>query len=138
MNVFRHLVFSSLLLAVLSACSGAGEAPEADKSVDEILAGKNLRIVEEIKQLVAFNIHGWLYVNRKNVVLRDGPSKYYLVELNGPCRNLEFAQEIGFTSFGRVVRKNEFIVVSDASAGVERCSIRKLFRLEKIEDRAVG
>ena len=138
MTVFRQVFFSALLLAVLSACFGTGEAPEADKSVDEILAGKNLRIVEEIKQLVGFNIHGWFYVNRKNVVLRDGPSKYYLVELNAPCRNLEFAQEIGFTSFGRVVRKNEFIVVSDAPGGAERCSIRKLFKLEKTEDRAVG
>lgn len=138
MTVFRLTIFSTLLLVVLSACSGTGEAPEANKSVDEILAEKNLRIVEEIKQLVAFNVHGWLYVNRKNVVLRDGPNKYYLVELNAPCRNLEFAQTIGFTSFGRVVRKNEFIVVQDAPGMVERCSIRKLFKLEKIEDRAVG
>ena len=138
MTVLRQIVFSTVLLALLSACSGSGEAPEASQSVDEILAGKYLRIVEEIKQLVAFNVHGWLYVNRKNVVLRDGPNKYYLVELNAPCRNLEFAQQIGFTSFGRVVHKNEFIVVSDTPGRVERCSILKLFKLEKIEDGAVG
>ena len=51
---------------------------------------------------------------------------------------LEFAQAIGFTSFGRIVGKNEFIVVTDAPGRVERCSILKLFELEKIEDRAVG
>lgn len=131
-------LFLFLITIVLAACSGTGEAPEANKSVDEILAEKNLRIVEEIDKVVAFNVHGWLYVNRKNVVLRDGPNKYYLVELNTPCPNLEFAQAIGFTSFGRVVRKNEFIVVTDAPGHVERCSILRLFELEKIEAGAVG
>ena len=127
-----------LFFSVLGGCSGTGEAPEANKSVEEILAEKNLQIVEQIDKMVAFNVHGWLYVNRRNVVLRDGPSRYYLVELNTPCPNLEFAQTIGFTSFGRVVRKNEFIVVTDAPGRVERCSILKLFELEKIEDRAAG
>ena len=138
MKLIRLATIYLCVLGVLGACSGTGEAPEANKTVDEILAGKNLRIVEEIDKMVAFNVHGWLYVNRKNVVLRDGPSKYYLVELNTPCPNLEFAQAIGFTSFGRVVRKNEFIVVTDTPERVERCSILKLFELEKIEDRAVG
>ena len=138
MKLIRLATIYLCVFGVLGACSGTGEAPEANKTVDEILAGKNLRIVEEIDKVVAFNVHGWLYVNRKNVVLRDGPSKYYLVELNTPCPNLEFAQAIGFTSFGRVVRKNEFIVVTDTPERVERCSILKLFELEKIEDRAVG
>ena len=139
MNYPMRLAASFLLfLSILSGCSGTGEAPEANKSVEEILAEKNLQIVEEIDKVVAFNVNGWLYVNRRNVVLRDGPSRYYLVELNSSCPNLEFAQTIGFTSFGRVVRKLEFIVVTDAPGRVERCSILKMFELEKIEDRAVG
>lgn len=137
MNHLRIAVLG-LFLTMFTACSSTGEAPEAGKSVDEILAEKNLKIVEQLDRLVAFNIHGWLSVNRQNVVLRDGPSKYYLVELNAPCPTLDFAQKIGFTSFGRVVSKNDFILVTDMPGSVERCSIQKFFKLEKIEDGAAG
>lgn len=131
MNPFLKATVSIALAISLSAC--AGTAPEADKSVDEILAEKNLKIVEEVRQLINFNIRGWQYVNLQNVVLEDGPSKKYLVELNNPCRNLDYAQRIAFTSFGRVVSKNEKLIVTDGPGHVENCFMKAFYLLEKIE-----
>lgn len=131
MTSFLKAVLSVAFAISLSAC--AGTAPEADKSVDEILAEKNLKIVEPVKQLINFNIRGWQYVNLQNVVLEDGPSKKYLVELNNPCRNLQFAQRIAFTSFGRVVSRNEKLIVTDGPGHVENCFMKAFYLLEKIE-----
>ena len=116
---------------LLAACAGA--PPEQGKTVDQLLAEKKLRVVEEINQLVNFHIRGFLYVNRENVVLQDG-QRDYLVELSGPCPNLEFANTIAFTSTMRVVRAFDRILVRDAPGRTESCIIKKLYRLEKIRD----
>ena len=116
---------------LFAACSGA--PPEEGKTVDQLLAEKELRVVEEINQLVNFNIRGFLYVNRENVVLQDG-QRDYLVELNGPCPNLEFANTIAFTSTGRVVRAFDKILVQNTPGRVERCIIKKFYQLEKVKD----
>lgn len=123
---------AGLLSLALAGCAGSGAPREAGRTVDEILAEKNLRITGEVKQLVNFNIRSWQYVNRENVVLQDGPRTYYLVELNSNCPNLEFAQRIAFTSFGRVVNNTDFIIVMDAPGHVERCRIRGFHTLEAI------
>lgn len=128
--LLRTLLVSGLVLT-LSTC--AGTSPKTEKSVDEILTEKNLKIVEEVDKLINFNIHGWEYVNIRNVVLIDGPSKKYLVELNGPCRNLDYAQAIAFTSFGRVVSKNEKLIVRDGPGHAESCFMKAFYRLEKIK-----
>jgi hypothetical protein len=121
----------TILAAGLAACAGA--PPEEGRSVEELLAEKKLRIVEELNQLVNFNIRGYLYVNRQNVVLQEGASRNYLVETRAPCPNLEFARTIAFTSTGRVVREFDKLLVRDAPGRVESCIIKALYRLEKIE-----
>lgn len=124
------ILFAAVFLA---ACSGVGKNPEEGKTVEQLLAEKNLRIVEELNTLIAFDIHSWIYINRENVVLRDGPSRHYLVELNAPCYNLQFAQRIAFTSFGRTLRNTDFIAVTDGPGNLERCYMKKFYTLEKIE-----
>ena len=120
-----------MIALLLSAC--AGTAPEEGKTVDELLAEKNLRIVEELRHLTAFNIHSWIYIDRQNVVLRDGPNRHYLITLNVPCQNLRFAQNIAFTSFGRTLRNTDYIAVTDGPGNIERCFMKSFYRLEKIE-----
>ena len=132
MNRRVKMVSVGVLAMVLTACSGLGEPRESGKTVDELLAENNLRITEETSHLVNFNIRGLQYINRQNVVLEDGPRTKYLVELNNPCPNLQFAQRIGFTSYGRMVRKSDYIVVTDAPGRIERCMIRTFYNLEKI------
>lgn len=122
----------ALLVGALAGC--AVSPPEEGKSVEQLLAEKKLRIVEERKQLINFNIRGFLFVDRQNVVLQEGASRNYLVELRSPCPNLEFARTIGFTSSGRVVREYDRILVRDAPGMVEYCTIKTFYILEKIED----
>ena len=131
MNTVIRSLAIALGAAALAAC--AGKAPEEGKTVDELLAEKDLRIVEELRQLTAFNIHSWIYVDRQNVVLRDGPSRHYLVALNTPCNNLRFARNIAFTSFGRTLRNTDYLIVTDAPGNAERCFMKSFYRLEKIQ-----
>ena len=132
MKCISACLSSLLLTAGLAACAGA--PPEEGKSVEQLLADMNLRVVEELKQLTNFNIRGYRYVNRQNVVLQEGVSRNYLVETRTPCPNLEFARTIAFTSTGRTVREFDKLLVRNAPGGVEYCVIKKLYRLEKIDD----
>lgn len=130
----KPFVVGTLFAAgLVAACAGTGTPPEEGKSLEELLAEKNFRILEEKDQLIAFTITSWSYINRENVVLRDVPSRNYLVTLNAPCYNLEFAQRIAFTSFARTLRNTDFIVVTDGPGNVERCYMKKFYTLEKIE-----
>jgi len=127
---FRRLIVAGCI-AVLAACAGA--PPEEGKTVDELLADRGLRVVGEVRQLINFNIRGFLYINRENVVLQDGPSRNYLVTLTAPCPNLGFASTIAFTSTGRVVRAFDKILVRETPERVEQCIIKSIHELEKME-----
>ena len=132
--MLRSKILASLSACIfVVACSGTGKPPEEGKSLEELLAEKNLRIVEEKDQLLAFTISSWMYINRENVVLSDVPSRNYLVTLNAPCYNLQFAQRIAFTSFARTLRNSDFIVVTDGPGNVERCYMKKFYILERME-----
>lgn len=132
MNRPTKFLASVVIAAGLAACAGA--PPEQGKSVDQLLADMNLRNAEELNQLTNFNIRGYRYVNRQNVVLQEGVSRNYLVETRAPCPDLEFATTIAFTSTGRVVRKNDKLLLRDAPGRVQYCVIKALYRLEKIDD----
>lgn len=132
MKSFITLSLAAFTLS-LTACSGA--QPGAEKTVDEILAEKNLAVVEELDRLTAFNINSWQYVNEQNVILVEGVSRRYLVELRPRCPELQWAQRIGFTSFGRIVQKNsDQILVTNGAGRVDRCTIRTFYSLEKTGD----
>jgi hypothetical protein len=130
-RITKRLALAALA-TFMAGC--AGSPPEEGKSVEDLLAEKNLRIVEELNQLVNFNIRGYQYVNRQNVVLQEGVSRNYLVETRAPCPNLEFARTIAFTSTGRVVREYDKLLVRDGPGRVEYCVIKAIYRLEKIEN----
>ena len=126
-------IFFIASVSLLTACAGA--QPEAEKTVDEILAENNLAIVEELDRLTAFNINSWQYVNEQNVILVEGVSRRYLVELRPKCPELQWAQRIGFTSFGRIVQKNsDQILVTNGAGRIDRCTIRTFYSLEKTGD----
>ena len=130
MNTRFKFLSVALLTAILAGCAGVGEPKETGKTVEQVLAEKNLRIAEEVDNLVNFNIRGWQYVNEQNVILEDGPSKRYLVELTSPCPELRWAQRIAFTQFGRVVSRNEKILVNDGGGHIRHCLMKAFYRLE--------
>ena len=131
----KSFITLSLAVFTLSLTACAGAQPEAEKTVDEILAEKNLAIVEELDRLTAFNINSWQYVNEQNVILVEGVSRRYLVELRPKCPELQWAQRIGFTSFGRIVQKNsDQILVTNGAGRIDRCTIRTFYSLEKTGD----
>jgi hypothetical protein len=123
------LPIGALLFTLLTAC--AGSPPEAEKTVDEILAQKGLAIAEELDRLTVFNVHSWQYVNDYNVILEEGVSRRYLVELRTHCPETQWAQRIAFTSFGRIVETTDRILVTNGGGHVDRCTMRAFYRLEK-------
>jgi hypothetical protein len=125
----RLLPVGVLFATLLAACAGA--PPEAEKTVDELLAEKGLEIVEELDRLTVFNVHSWQYVNDHNVILEEGVSRRYLVELRNSCPETQWAQRIAFTSFGRIVENTDRILVTNGGGRVDRCTMKTFYRLEK-------
>ena len=133
MNSIMKSVLALLFFAALTVCSAtrAGE----QKPVEEILAERNQKIVEELRYPIAPNVHGWQNVNNRNVVLEDVQSKLYLVELNKSCHVLESATSITLGRPGRRIYKNDSIIVSGeegrrGTRGTGYCQIKAIYRLE--------
>ena len=124
-------ILAALFVFGLSACAGSG-APTETANPEQILAEKGFTRGKEINQLMNFQIRGWQYVDRQNVILEDGPSRRYLVTLAAPCHPLQNAYSIAFTSKVNTVTRNDRLLVRQAPGHPMTCYIDRLYELEKL------
>ena len=103
-----------ILLAALAAgrCRRAAAPPVPGSTDDEKLAlyraharpaGRELPLLRQP--------HGWTPLGDSAVAIWTRPSEAYLLEVHGPCPDLDFAQAIGLTNqFGRVYTRFDKVI----------------------------
>jgi hypothetical protein len=88
------------------------------------------RLGEEVRQICfTSQIDGFSMTGRRSVLLHDG-SRRYMVELYGPCPDLDFAHAIGLVSPSACLSRGDAILVtSTAGPGgprPDRCMIKEI------------
>src|SRR5688572_5184362 len=126
-------VMKSLQLCVV-ALSIALSACATNMPDDEKLALYRAHAQAPVKSFRYLNrIDGWTPLGDSALAVWTRPNEAYLLEVDGPCPDLDFAQAIGLTNqFGIVYTRFDKVIPRSAGGGPEPvpCPIRQIRPLD--------
>ncbi|KRG42757.1 hypothetical protein ARC78_08695 [Stenotrophomonas pictorum JCM 9942] len=110
----RKLLVTLIALAALAGCATTGKL-----SSDERLALYRAHAGEPVKDFQYFgSLNGWTELGDSALAVWTRPSEAYLLELMGPCIDLDFAPAISVTNqMGRVSARFDSVIVLGAGLG---------------------
>jgi hypothetical protein len=119
-------IASLLLAAATAACASTGMS-DADKLASyRAHAGAPVRSFQYFGQ-----INGWTSLGDSAVAVWTKPSEAWLLELSGPCPDLEFAPAISVTSqFNRVSAKFDKVIPRGSGSMTIPCQISEIRSLD--------
>lgn len=123
----------SALLCITFLVSCASGPPKEELPVPVILMEKGYVIGEKVTRVRNYRLHGWNYVDDRNLILQGGVSNYYLVLLRHSCRELENSITLGFTSTIGSLSDRDKLIVKSPGGYTETCFIEGIWELEKIK-----
>jgi hypothetical protein len=114
-----------LVVAALSGCASAGKQTTAEK-----LALYRGYAGEPVKDFRYFgHLSGWVPLGDGALAVWTKPGQAFLLELSGPCRDLDYAVSIRITNFGsRVLARFDDVV----PLGAATSSVKIPCRIETI------
>ena len=125
----RHsiLLFIVAALASLSACATDLAQRDADK-----LALYNAHAGAPVKKFRYFgSINGWTPLGDEAIAVWTRPNEAYLLDLTGPCPEIEFTPAISITNtFGQVSVPFDKVIVYSRSAVNVPCHIARIRPLD--------
>ena len=85
---------AATLAGALAACSSIPYAQRQQQRQAAYAAAAG----SPVKSFYFFNLWSWEPLSDREVVVYTQPNRAWLLDLDGPCQNLEFTQAIGLTS----------------------------------------
>ena len=122
------LPFALLAATVLSGCATAGKQTDAEK-----LAFYRGHTGEPVKDFQYFGrLNGWTPLGDGALAVWTKPSEGYLLELSGPCQDLDYAMAISITQFGsRVSRFDQIVPLGAGTSSIKiPCRIQAIRPLD--------
>ena len=132
-------------LVFLTACATTGpaaptSAPKADPHAQRLadsLAKQKLAVSEQkVDQIWQYRIDGYQVVDDRAVIMTNGASEKYLVELSFPCTGLSTSWNIGFTTTTSNLTRFDKLIVPGAFGQPGGCTIDSIMKLEPAEESA--
>jgi hypothetical protein len=129
MKTLQIILAALATTLAVSACASGANLSETEQLA---LYRANAKPPVESFQYLG-RIDGWTPLGDKALAIWTKPREAYLLEIDGPCPDLGFAQAIGLTNqFGRVYRRFDK-VIPRAMGGVPQpipCRIREIRPLD--------
>lgn len=118
------------LVGVLSACGGT---PDQELTLDQKLDKRKYTLGKTVDRVQDYRISGWNSMDDRHVIIHTSPTRSYLVTLRSPCRNLDTAETLAFsTTVGSLTRHDKLLVRSSSMGYTEQCFIDMLQELDKV------
>lgn len=77
----------------------------------------------------ASQIHQWSVIDKATLIVTEGASNSYLVNLRGACHQLGFSETVGFSSSNNTI----YAGFDYVTAGTQRCAIQSIKRISPAE-----
>ena len=84
----------------------------------------------QVTQIYKFRQISWEKIDNQSIILRTGPSDYYLIVLLQPSHSLVFSEAIGISDTSDMIKAGFDNVVVEDSAGTNSYIIHKIYKLE--------
>jgi putative hemolysin len=110
----KRYLWLTMLFAALAACAGTPRLSDSQKyALYRDHAG------EPVKSFRYFgNINGWTPLDETSLVVWTRPTQAYLLELTGPCRDLDYAPAITLTNMmGEVSARFDKVLIHGGGSG---------------------
>jgi len=123
----------SALLALSACATGGGYGTMANARADGKLALYRGHAGPPVARIpFSSSIDNWTYLGPTTVAVWTRPSEAWLLELDAPCRDLQYAHAIGFESRGPQIAAgfDSVVVMSRAAAPYIPCRIRTIQPLD--------
>lgn len=78
----------------------------------------------------SFSLSGWNYIDDHHILVDSGPGAGYLVTFLFPCRELAWADRIGYTTRAGTFGRMDRILVRDLGRQVS-CPVGELHKVER-------
>jgi hypothetical protein len=85
--------------------------------------------LEEVDEILRYNLMGWDAIDRQSFILQTTPSSYYLIVLRRPSYELMFAESISITHTGAMVKTGFDKVTVYGPSDAEEYVIHKIYNL---------
>lgn len=112
----KTTIAALLLLLATAAAADTRETMERNRALYERHAGA------EVDEIRSWKLYDWLPLGPDALAVWTRPNAgVYLLEVDGPCNELEYARTIGVTSTTRTVsRQFDRVEVGNQSCGIRR------------------
>lgn len=130
----------SALLALSACATGGGYGTTTAARADGKLALYRDHAGPPVAQIpFSSSIDNWTYLGPTTLAVWTSPTRAWLLELDAPCRDLQYAHAIGFESRGPRITAgfDSVVVMSRAAAPYIPCRIRTIQPLDAPAIRAV-
>lgn len=131
MNYATKLVLATAVF-LLAACAGRPDGPER-LNLEQKLAERYYVMGPAVDRIRNHRLRGWNYVDNYHVIMRVGVRDHYLITLSTHCPGLSIATRLAFTTTGGSLTTSDALLVNGPGQMQERCYIRHIDRLERIE-----
>ena len=129
MKAAQHLLAALVVTLASAGCASAGKLDD-----DEKLALYRAKALEPVKGFHYFGtLSGWTPLGEEAVAVWTRPSEAYLLEVDGPCRDLDYAQAISLTQrSGMVYARFDKVIprLGGSNPPVLPCQIREILPLD--------
>jgi hypothetical protein len=117
---------------LLAACAGRPDGPER-LNLEQELAERYYVMGTPVDRIRNYRLNGWNYVDNYHVIMQAGVREHYLVTLRSHCPDLSTATSIAFTTTVGSLTTSDALLVHGPGQLLDRCYIRHIDRLERIE-----
>ncbi|MEX2469635.1 MAG: DUF6491 family protein [Pseudohongiellaceae bacterium] len=129
----RHLklILAPVMAIALAACA----TTDADlPSIEERMAERGYLIGPADQRIPRYRISSWQSVDDDHLIVRSGVRDHFLVELRGPCLELNSAFFVGFSTPTSRIDRFADVIVAGPGRMRERCSIRNIYVLTDVDN----
>lgn len=133
MKISLPKVAAGLLTLILAVACASQSPPEI--ALDEQLAKLGYIIGPQARRIHNFQVNSWNIVDRKNVIIFPGASRYYLLTTKGICDGLLETRKLAFSTTIGVLTDKDQLLTRRYSGRLESCSIDTIHELQKEKDR---
>lgn len=116
-----------LLLALLTACTTTPLQIDSRYDFTEF---------EQVDYITRSSISGWQAIDSQSLIVETGPSRFYLLILNHPMRDLNYAESIAISATGnRIEAKFDCVeaIGPQCTGGDIPAAINRIYRLDDRE-----
>jgi len=133
----KTIIAMITVLTLIGGCSTTSTMSSAEKNDAYLDYVKTEKLVH-LDKIRSFKFMGWQSLSNDFLIVSTSPKKKYLIEVNGFCPELNFAQAIIINQSSNSLLSTRFDSISVAKSPRQKCFIKSMYKVTKAQSKALS